>query len=172
MPIPTMRADTANVETPPGATSTAAHHRRIDLLLASGICLLALGFWFWDEQPNPVTPAQPVAAAEPTVAAQPTVTAQSAAATQQRQEDAFNASGMQLYAASNFRGAEAQFRQAVSVRPGDALAYCNLGAALIAEHRYDDAIAALQKALVLNPALALARNNLNWALAEKKKSRG
>jgi tetratricopeptide (TPR) repeat protein len=40
---------------------------------------------------------------------------------------------------------------------------------LIAERRFDEAITTLQKALALDPALALARNNLSWALQEKAK---
>jgi hypothetical protein len=41
---------------------------------------------------------------------------------------------------------------------------------LIAQRRYDEAIAALRTASTLDSTLALAQNNLNWALEEKAKN--
>jgi len=115
----------------------------LDFVLAGCICLVAAGYWAWDaprvDEPKHLS------------------------------IDTSNDDGYKLFSASDYAGAEAQFRRAVRTNPKSALAHCNLGAALIALRRYDEAIAALQTASVLDPSLALARNNLNWALEEKAK---
>ncbi len=80
--------------------------------------------------------------------------------------DRLNA-GLSLYASSNFAAAEAEFRKAIELDPGSALAYNDLGATLNNLQRWDEAIAALGKAVALNPALDLARNNLAWAVSQK-----
>jgi len=146
-------------ETENSTSSTTAESRRTvtDFVLAGCICAVAAGFWFWNSGPV-ASDVAPAAVTQPVVVpAAPTGS------------DRFNNVGMQLYSASDFTGAEAQFRQAIAAEPGMALGYCNLGAALVAEHRYDEAIAALQHSVALDPTLTLARNNLKWALDEKKK---
>ncbi len=128
---------------------------RIDFALAICICLVAAIFWFWDSKPGPNDiAAQPVsrpASPQLTLAA------------------ALNNQGSQLYRAGDYAGAEAIFRKAVAADPQDALSYCNLGAALIPQQRYDEAIAALQRSIALDPSSTLTRNNLKWALDEKTK---
>jgi tetratricopeptide (TPR) repeat protein len=124
-----------------------------DLTIAGCICLAALGYWVWD--------GKPAAAAQPSPAAQVAVNSPLA--------ERLTNEGNRLYAASNYAAAEALFRAAIAAKPGAALGYCNLGAALIAERRFDEAIASLEKAIALDPALELARNNLNWAVQEKAK---
>src|SRR3954447_8533918 len=149
------------IETDSGSTvSPASENRRVigDLVLAGCICLAALCYWFWDTRttagansppPSPVT----VTESRPVVTTNP-----------------FNDEGYRLFSASDYAGAEAQFRKAIVANPKAAIGFCNLGATLIAQRRYDEAIAVLQKASALDPSLALARNNLNWALQEKAKN--
>ena len=62
-------------------------------------------------------------------------------------------------------------RHALLSDPNSAEAYNNIGAASAELHRWDDAIEATQKAISLRPDFQLARNNLAWALAQKKLSR-
>jgi len=124
-----------------------------DLVLAGIICLAAAGYWawdgsVWDRQAKSAPPAPSTAA----------------------RKNHFNDDGFRLFSASDYDGAERQFRRAIQADPKDAVAFCNLGAALIAQRRFDEAMAALHTAVVLDPSLALARNNLNWAIEEKAKS--
>ena len=48
-----------------------------------------------------------------------------------------------------------------------AAAWNNIAAASASLHRYDEAIAAAQRAIALKPDFQLAKNNLAWALAQK-----
>ena len=80
--------------------------------------------------------------------------------------------GMSLYNASNFAGAEAEFRHATEADPASALAWNDLGAALNSEKRWDEAIPALRRATELDPSSQLAKNNLAYALAKKAQSVG
>lgn len=124
----------------------------LDLVMAGCICLTAAGYWFWDTTPTP--PPSAAVVTEP----------------QHVPRDPFNDEGYRLFSASDYVGAEAQFRKAIHLNPTAALGYSNLGAALIAQRKYDDAIATLRKASALDPSLTLAQNNLDWALEEKAKS--
>jgi tetratricopeptide (TPR) repeat protein len=56
---------------------------------------------------------------------------------------------------------------AVAIRPASAGARLNLGAALLAGGRLDEAIGAFRKVLALRPDYAMAHNNLGIALARK-----
>jgi len=136
----------------------APEERRVilDLVLAACICLAAVGYWLWDTKTIPAPPPKPAA----TLTTEP----------QRAPRDPYNDEGYRLFSAADYVGAEAQFRKAISANPKAAIGYCNLGAALIAQRKYDDAIAALRTASTLDPSLALAQNNLNWALEEKAKS--
>jgi len=77
--------------------------------------------------------------------------------------------GMAFYNASDFKAAEAEFRQASQAEPNSALANNDLGAALINQKRWDDAIPVLQRAVSLDPGMDLARNNLAYALTQRGK---
>ena len=57
---------------------------------------------------------------------------------------------------------------AVNLRPGFAEAYTNIGAAYSALHLWDLAIQSAQQALTLKPEVTLAKNNLAWALEQKR----
>ena len=52
---------------------------------------------------------------------------------------------------------------AIRIRPDFVEAYSNLGAAYGALARWDEEIAACEKALALNPTYILAKNNLAYA---------
>ena len=75
--------------------------------------------------------------------------------------------GFQYYEKHDYRNAERAFEQSVRYGPDRALAYNNLGSALNAQSRWDDAIAALEHSLALDPGLAIARNNLAWAREQR-----
>ena len=79
--------------------------------------------------------------------------------------------------ASDFTKAEAEFRQAVEADPGSARAYNDLGAFLNNQQRDEEAFAAFQKALALNPSYDPAKKNLEMlkrnaaiSLAQKAQS--
>jgi Flp pilus assembly protein TadD len=131
----------------------------LDLVLAGCICLTAICYWLWETK----TTAGAVLAPLP----KPPMAITEA---EHLTRNPFNDEGYRLFAAENYVGAETQFRKAIGANPKAALGFCNLGAALIAQRRYDEAIAALRTASALDPALALAQNNLNWALEEKAKT--
>ena len=142
--------------------SSASRSERVglDLVLAGFICLAAAGYWGWDSKVSSGPgDTQPSRASAPITEAHDIATKQ------------FNDAGFRLFSASDFAGAETQFRNAIRMNPRGAVEFCNLGAALIAQRKFEEAIPALQLAIVLDPSLQLARNNLNWALEEKTKSR-
>ena len=56
----------------------------------------------------------------------------------------------------------------MKLKPDYADAYNNIAAAYSALHLWDFAIAAAQEALRIRPDYQLARNNLNWALEQKR----
>jgi tetratricopeptide (TPR) repeat protein len=131
----------------------------LDLVLAGLICLAAACYWLWDTQSDAAL-HRPSQSPEPaTIAASQPFTNNHSA----------NDDGYRLFLASDYVGAETLFRKAIREDPRGALGFSNLGAALIAQHRFDEAVVALQNAIALDPSLTLARNNLNWALEEKAK---
>jgi Flp pilus assembly protein TadD len=134
-----------------GDVDSDRRRSRLDFVLAGCICLAAVLYGFWDNSPGPQTPV--------------TVSASTSLPNQLSDND----EGYRLFSASDYVGAEAKFRSAIHARPNDAVGYSNLGAALIAQRRFDEAVAALRKAIELDPSLTLARNNLAWALVEKAK---
>jgi Flp pilus assembly protein TadD len=147
------------VETVSSAPSLASPSRTddsrvvLDIVLAGLICFATVSYWFWDNHN-----AAGNMAANVVTASQPTSENRSS-----------NDNGYRLFLASDYVAAESQFRKAIGENPTGALGFCNLGAALIGEQRFDEAIVALNTALALDPSLNLARNNLNWALQEKAK---
>jgi tetratricopeptide (TPR) repeat protein len=158
----------------PGSDSTPTtgvegRHSWLDLVLAGCICAIAVSFWLWDNKPAEVLSSQQPVASTLLPAITPGFQPAPAPAPQLKASEQFNNAGTQLYTALNFVGAEALFRKAIAADPNGALGYCNLGAALIGERRYDEAIDALQKAVAIDPSFTLARNNLKWALDEKHK---
>ena len=62
-------------------------------------------------------------------------------------------------------------RRALAVDASSAEAWNNIAAGEEALHRWDDAIAAAQKAVALKPDFQLAKNNLAWALQQKEAAR-
>ncbi len=72
---------------------------------------------------------------------------------------------MNYYRARDFAATIAMSERALAISGNSAEAYNNIGAAYCELGRWQDAIAPLETALRLNPAFALARNNLAWAQA-------
>jgi tetratricopeptide (TPR) repeat protein len=58
-------------------------------------------------------------------------------------------------------------RHAVALDPKLAEGWNNIAAADASLHRWDDAMAAAQKAIALKPDFQLAKNNLAWAASQK-----
>lgn len=68
--------------------------------------------------------------------------------------------GYELHVRGEFQAAEAAYREAIRLRPGDAEAWSNLGLALQAQRRLSEAEACQQHALRLAPDYPEAHNNL------------
>ena len=85
------------------------------------------------------------------------------------QEDLFQ-DGLQLMEAGEWQKAEQAFQASIAM--GDCLPqpWGNLGISLMMQERYDEAEAALKRALVMDPKYTLAKNNLA-ALPEIRRTR-
>jgi tetratricopeptide (TPR) repeat protein len=81
----------------------------------------------------------------------------------------FTDAGLQYYQAQQYQRAELAFRKALEYAPAEALGYNNLGSALNGQGKWDEAILVLEKAVSLDPTLTIAKNNLDYAKAEKAK---
>jgi tetratricopeptide (TPR) repeat protein len=81
----------------------------------------------------------------------------------------FTDAGLQYYQAQDYQKAELAFRKALEYAPDDALGYSNLGSALNGQGKWDEAILVLEKAVSLDSTLTIAKNNLDYAKAEKAK---
>jgi tetratricopeptide (TPR) repeat protein len=75
--------------------------------------------------------------------------------------------GLRYYQTKEYAKAENAFRKSIQYSPGDALGYNNLGSVLNNQKKWDEAIRVLSRAVELNPALQIARNNLAWAQSHK-----
>lgn len=67
------------------------------------------------------------------------------------------------------KGIEA-FNKVLATDSKNAAALINIGTAFMSKFQYDDAIKNFQKAIEANPNDQLAKNNLAWAMDEKKKA--
>ena len=68
--------------------------------------------------------------------------------------------------AGRFKEAELDYRRILALTP-DADVYCNLGVVLKEQNRFDEAAAALQSAIALNPEHAVAHYNLGNVLRDR-----
>lgn len=71
------------------------------------------------------------------------------------------------YQAGDYLGCIDLARKAIAIRPNYAEAWTNVAAGYMQLRKWDDSIAAAQKALEINPSMELARNNLNFAKSQK-----
>src|SRR5947209_8676329 len=130
--------------------------KRVYLFLAILIYLSVAGFiyreWLISLKPSPQVIKQPVSEAETNY-------------------QLYTKLGLRHYQDREFGKAEEAFRKAIEYAPERALGYSNLGSALIAQGKLDEAIAVLEKALSIDPDLEAARYNLEWVKAEKAKTR-
>jgi tetratricopeptide (TPR) repeat protein len=78
-------------------------------------------------------------------------------------------SALTLRQLSYWKDSEALFRHAVEVNRNNGMALANLGAALLRQGRWDEAIIPLRKSLKINPALGDAHNFLGAALKAQGK---
>lgn len=151
-----MQTDSEENEQEGGSTNGGPRTVRLDYLLAIVIVLVVVLFigrsWFGSSGPNSTVAGS---AAPPD--------ANTAAFRQQ------TALGLQAYQSNDFPKAEAAFRKAVEYAPENAVAYNNLGSALNAQGKFDEAIPLLQKAVSLDANFGLAKNNLAFAITSKAK---
>lgn len=138
------------------ATATSTLWRKIFLLLSVVVYLVVAGFiyheWIVSLRPSPAQQAS-----------------EAKARTNNINYKYFTDAGLQYYRKQEYAKAEMAFRKALEYAPNDALAYNNLGSALNSQGKWDEAILILEKAVSLNPTLAIAKNNLDYAKAEKAK---
>jgi superkiller protein 3 len=73
-----------------------------------------------------------------------------------------------LHARMQLGEAVKAFRKAIALRPDHAMAYNNLGNALLQQKQLGEAVKAFRKAIALQHDFAMAYNNLGTALAEQK----
>ena len=73
----------------------------------------------------------------------------------------------QSYRQHRYAEAIAEAREAIAIDPSCAIAYNDIGVAEAQLSDWDGAIAADQKALSLDPTLAITKTNLQWALAHR-----
>ncbi len=76
---------------------------------------------------------------------------------------------LQLYKLGSYRESIGIAQELLQRKPDSAEAYNNIGAAYAGLGLWDEAIRAETKALQIDPALELARNNLAWAQAARKR---
>ncbi len=100
----------------------------------------------------------------------PAVSADAAADRPQTTAESCLLRSLQLYRAQKYPESIAAAREALAIRPDYAEAWNNLMVAYNMVSDWDNAIAAGEKATQLAPSMALYRNNLAWARAEKAKA--
>jgi len=76
---------------------------------------------------------------------------------------------LQYHRAGRYQDSIVACREALNLKPDYADAYNNMAAAYNALANWDEAIRAEQEAIRLNPDFQLARGNLNWSLAQKRR---
>ena len=150
-----MDTDSDENPTEPGESGGTPKKMRMDYVVAGLIALLVIGYigreWITRPAPSP----QAAAAENPDSLAK-------------FQE--YTSTGLHYYYDTReFDKAEAEFRKSVNAAPSRALGYSNLGSSLMEQKKWDDAISMFDKAVALDPALAIAKNNLTWARVEKAK---
>lgn len=74
------------------------------------------------------------------------------------------------YGAMNNENEQAEYRRALEIDPDLVLAYLNLGASYYSKGQYDDAIAAYQKGINVNPLIASLHYSLSLALDRQNKT--
>jgi tetratricopeptide (TPR) repeat protein len=81
--------------------------------------------------------------------------------------DAQLARSLEMYQAGRYDDAIKAAFDSLSVRPGSAEAYNNIGVSLLQLRKFDQAEAALNEAVRLKPDFELAKNNLAWLARER-----
>ena len=75
---------------------------------------------------------------------------------------------LRYYEAGQYEKCIEAARESLKLNPNGAAAYNNICAAYNNLMKYDEGIQACTQALLIDPSLQIARNNLNWALSAKK----
>jgi tetratricopeptide (TPR) repeat protein len=86
---------------------------------------------------------------------------------QARRVSALIQQSLELYRAADYRNSATAARKAVTLDPNSAEAWNNVAAAEAAQHHWNAAIAAAERAIALKPGLEIAHNNLAWALQQR-----
>src|SRR6266436_4342053 len=79
------------------------------------------------------------------------------------------ATAVRFHQAGQLVAAEAAYRQALAAQPNLAEAHSNLGNALTAQRKLDEAVDACRRAIRIKPDLAEAHSNLGHALFGQRK---
>jgi tetratricopeptide (TPR) repeat protein len=79
--------------------------------------------------------------------------------------------GLQHYQRREWDEADSAFRRALAHKPGNAMVLNNLGSIQNERGNHDAAIVLFELALLADPGLQVARNNLDWARSRSAESR-
>ena len=79
--------------------------------------------------------------------------------------------GMSYYKTGNYDKAIEAWSKIADIDKKNTTALNNIGSAFMMKHQVDDAIALFKQAIEYEPNNQLAKNNLAWALSEKKKAK-
>jgi tetratricopeptide (TPR) repeat protein len=148
------------------------------------VIIIPLGYTIWvnlqDVMPNPkldngntqVVPAQP-GSATTTIAANNASNSENLVLSLRAVADnpgfeSYVSLGLAYYAVDSTYAAIHAWEKALSYNSKSALAYNDIAAAYGALNKFDEEIAACNKALAIDTGYTLAKNNLAWALSQKK----
>jgi superkiller protein 3 len=82
----------------------------------------------------------------------------------------YNSLGLLYLKLENFDKGIELFNKVLAMDSKNSAALINIGTAFMSKFQYDDAIKSFQKAIDVNPNDQLSKNNLAWAMDEKKKA--
>jgi tetratricopeptide (TPR) repeat protein len=116
-----------------------------------------------DEKPGAVTPAAPVTVKDLQGNEQKLVTPQAVPSSMRQLAQRANDRGLQLYKEKQYAQAEAEFTEALKLRPDFALAANNLGFVFYKQEKYKEAARWFENTVKMDPSRSVAYRNLGDA---------